>query len=334
VTIYGRARELRRELLAGESEAQRRLALAYAQSYDRALREVEDITRQIAAAKRNGESVTKAWLRKADRLQRIKAQLALATEQYASQATGLIEGSQYEAIRKATAHADELIAMGRESIAAPKTFTRAPLEATERIVGFLGDGSPLRDVLLSAAKESASRAADLLVQGVALGKNPRSIGKDLRDQAGVAQARAATIARTETLRAYNTATVDNYRANDDVLEGWQWLATLDARTCALCWAMHGTLHPLAEDFGSHPNCRCTPIPAVIGSPNRVTPGVELFERQEPAIQEQILGPKTYGLYKQGYIGLSDVVNRTVDPVWGPQLKRVPYRDLQPMAQAA
>lgn len=336
MTIYQRAREFRRELLDGEADTQRRLAAAYAQAYDRALRDFEEITRQIAAAKRAGEEVNKNWLKRLRHTERIRAQLALAAEVYAKNATGLIEASQYESIRKAVAHSNELIAMGKESLGQPRTFTRAPIEAVQALVGHLSDGSPLRAVLQAAAMDSANRAEAILIEGVGTGKNPRQIGRDLKTEAGIPAIRAATIARTETLRAYNSATIENYRANDDVLDGYTRIESLDRRTCALCWAMHGKVSKLEDDLATHPNCRGTVIPNVVGDKAKVESGEARFARQPASAQEAILGPKTFALYQSGAIGLGDVVRTVNDPQWGPTLKRVPYRELEErfLAQAA
>ncbi len=80
------------------------------------------------------------------------------------------------------------------------------------------------------------------------------------------QERALMIARTETLRSFNTATIDSYKLAG--ISFAQFIVALDERTCDNCLALKGLVVPVDEARGSlplHPRCRCTWIP-VIGEP--------------------------------------------------------------------
>lgn len=95
--------------------------------------------------------------------------------------------------------------------------------------------------------------------------------------------RIETIARTEILRASNEGALTIYEANQDVLRGWEWKATLDERTCPICGALDGQVFAFGSQqsvppSGSHPRCRCTAMPVLINS----------------ALEAKIVGPrKTY-----------------------------------------
>ncbi|RYG35208.1 hypothetical protein EON81_13455 [bacterium] len=98
-----------------------------------------------------------------------------------------------------------------------------------------------------------------------------------------------------------------------------WLSSLDLRTCAMCWAMHGTVHPLSERFAGHIQDRCTSVPLLEGeSPEDVgiSPGAVEFAKRSAKDQRFILGSGKNALYQDGKIAFSDVVVENEDPNWG------------------
>lgn len=97
-----------------------------------------------------------------------------------------------------------------------------------------------------------------------------ALGVTSRDEARALFARIEMIARTEILRASNEGAMAIYEANDDILEGWRWLATEDERTCPTCGALDGEVFKFSDPQspppeGSHPRCRCTPTPVLINA---------------------------------------------------------------------
>lgn len=101
---------------------------------------------------------------------------------------------------------------------------------------------------------------------------------------GCTQNRAIMIARTETLRSFNTATIDSYKTAR--IANAQFIVAQDERTCDACLSLNGLIVPVAEARGSlpiHPQCRCTWI-AVIGKPLLDEPSaedLEIFVSQYP-----------------------------------------------------
>ena len=144
----------------------------------------------------------------------------------------------------------------------------------------------------------------------------------MRTAYGVGLNRALLISRTETLRAYREATAQTYQANADILEGWIWSSALDRRTCASCWAMHGSVHALDEKLDDHPNGRCAMAPLVKGRPNRIgAVGAERFATLSEADQRAILGPGMYEAWHDGQVSLvpgaaNSIVGRRDDAQWG------------------
>lgn len=129
------------------------------------------------------------------------------------------------------------------------------------------------------------------------------------------------------------ATRQSYQANSDIVKGWIWHSALDERTCAACWAMHGTEHRLDERLDDHPNGRCAMVPQTAtwaeigekygvdlsGVPEtgpRIEPGVSIFDKLTPRQKILIVGQAKYEAMRQGKITLTDLVGRRRSNVWG------------------
>jgi len=94
---------------------------------------------------------------------------------------------------------------------------------------------------------------------------------------------------------------------------WMWWAVLDAKTCASCILLHGTLFPVAETLLDHPHGRCIPLPIIISDPFSgvalppmdIETGEEWFMAQAASVQKGVLGNAGYGAWKNGAVSLSD-----------------------------
>lgn len=128
--------------------------------------------------------------------------------------------------------------------------------------------------------------------------------------------RAERIARTETLRATNFATLEAY-SQSGVVEAKEWLTTKDERLCPWCAPQDGKVLGLSETFYEkgdtiegtnedgktvrlnigvadvsapplHPNCRCTLIPVLRTlEDDKVAPEAET--KTQPKDEKQLIG---------------------------------------------
>lgn len=118
-----------------------------------------------------------------------------------------------------------------------------------------------------------------LSRGVAEGKNPRVIARELYkdvehhlDKIGVTRARV--IARTEVIRAHHIATIYEYRQADaEMMVGVQaeWSTAGDHRVCQYCAGLEGqqfTLNEIEDKIPAHPNCRCVALPIIVHKEGR------------------------------------------------------------------
>lgn len=203
-----------------------------------------------------------------------------------------------------------------------------PVRAANEIVGLLRPGSPFRG-LAGLAAEQVDGIGDVLVQGVVRGYSPMRVARNIVDHVvGVPQARAATIARTEVMRAYRGSSSAMYQASSAVT-GWVWQTSGGVNTCAACLAMEGSEHSPEETIDGHPNCECMMVPMTIGWDGTIdgagatnaeslgiASGEDTFAAMTPAEQLAKLGPTKYALYRDGKITLRDLVHVRRSREWG------------------
>ncbi|MCX2728544.1 minor capsid protein (plasmid) [Thermomicrobium sp. 4228-Ro] len=95
-----------------------------------------------------------------------------------------------------------------------------------------------------------------------------------RQLAAVARHRIDAIVRTELLRSLTARHLAHYRNSPSVVQ-WRWSATLDRRTCGICWTLHGQRFSLDQPMVRHPRCRCVAQP------------VSVLALTDPQVREQL-----------------------------------------------
>lgn len=203
-----------------------------------------------------------------------------------------------------------------------------PKEAIENMVGLAGDGSPLRELLRQSYPDAIGRLASILIQGTALGRNPRETARLMRNATRGALNRMMVIARTEQLRVYRTAALDSYRANSDIVQGYVRLCAKQSRTCLGCLADDGSFYTLDEVMPEHPQGRCSMVPSVRGRGQLTfTTGAQWFAAQPRETQLRIAGPERLALLEAGRIDFADLKARKENATWGPSIQPATLEDL-------
>jgi SPP1 gp7 family putative phage head morphogenesis protein len=126
-----------------------------------------------------------------------------------------------------------------------------------------------------------------LAEGIAAGESIEELGARIEKvYAAAAGYRSERIARTETIRANNFASIEAWKQSG-VVEAKEWFTAKDDRLCQYCRPMDGktvslkgTYFKLGEEFEGdegdtlkfdfesiqgpplHPNCRCTLLPVL------------------------------------------------------------------------
>jgi SPP1 gp7 family putative phage head morphogenesis protein len=195
-----------------------------------------------------------------------------------------------------------------------------PQASYERMVSHLTDGSPINNLAARYGSQGPNVVREALLAGVANGESPRVVARRINKALGGMYGNASLMTRTEMMRVYRESTRATYLANARYVKGWIWSSALDARTCPICFAMHGTKHALSEPMASHPACRCSMTPDIIFRHLAPLPdpklGTEVFRGLPEDMQREILGPLAFRAYQQGRIDLPDLVRETWHPQWG------------------
>jgi SPP1 gp7 family putative phage head morphogenesis protein len=138
----------------------------------------------------------------------------------------------------------EIVRPGR-----PRIDVSIPLDAT------VAAAAQAKGYLRRHGASFATTATETVAQAIAEGRPTDDLVNDLRLRLGVVKSRADVIARTESLRAYNSASNNYYAAQG--IDTVMWYATVDDRACPICSARAGRLYKRAgANAPIHPRCRC------------------------------------------------------------------------------
>lgn len=334
----------RKALLARERKVAGEIVRVYAGVWKRIKQELIRLEQEYRALKEIGQEPGPGWINRYNRAKAFGDFVLIELKHFAQYAEECVREEQRDVIQIAEEQAEYLsrVSLGHPPSGIVIDWHRIDTAVVEVMLGMTQSDSPLHRLFVSVAVEGAKRAEQALVEGVLEGKNPRQITGAIRKALGISLHRALTIARTETLRAHREATRESYRRNSHIISGWIWHSACDKRTCAACWAMHGTIHRLDERLDDHPNGRCTMIPLTktweeIGSeigidlsdvPDSrptIETGEMMFERLTPNEQREILGPTRYQAWLDGKLDLADIVGRKRSKQWGTHIYIKPIK---------
>jgi len=323
-------------------------------AFDRAERRIQiklgRLLKRIEQAQAAGLIDSPSWIYQEARYQELLEVIQRATETLTSGAAGvetakkaaiaygadLGQRSVYLANGARTPRQRERL---RQAYPQALEFPAAPIEQLLAAIGATSDGSPLADLFVQLGQDRAEGITSILLEGIGAQESPREIAKRLAGEQGIARSRAAAIARTEVHRAAREAILTRYKQASALLEGWVWMSARDARSCAACWAMHGTVHPLGESFGSHVSCRCCAAPYLRDlrtAPDQpdVRPdygtGAESFAQMSEEDQLRVLGPGRMKLYQDGALTITpgSLVKQIDDPHWGRSRVPKPLKEMR------
>lgn len=324
------------DMRAIDREATGRLIESYRRVYDDIRAKVESL-----AGRALGEGpeavLTATQLRNLSEYKDMMATIQREMQRYGAVVDDVVGAAQEKAVNSGAAAARQMILelfpeAARGSIVG--VLQRMPREAVIALVGALREDSPLASITLArwgdkAAKQIGEQLVKGMVTGIGSRKTAREILKALDPALGMPLSKALTIARTETNRAFRSATRETYRRNPHVVKGWIWYANIDGEPepCLACLAMHGTKHDMDETLDDHPNGRCTMLAITpsfeelgiegVDEPDRtVETGEEWFNRQPEERQREMMGEQRYELWKQGNLDFEDMATTHHSDEWG------------------
>lgn len=314
-------RHFRARLLRRDEQARRQIVAAYGQAYKRIKRNLDTLLLDIAKKREAGSDISIGRLAERERLTAILAQIEAEINKFSRRAEGIITSAQEDVINRALKDAPALI----RAATLQASFNTIPRGAMESLIGSLSEGSPLSDLLGQLGPQARQAVEQALSAGLLQGQSINGIAREMREAFGGNLTRAKTIARTEIIRSYRAASLEIYRQNRDILRGWMWTCSLGPRSCAACFAMHGTEHTMDETLDDHVNGRCTMIPITRdGYLPQVQSGQEAFDSLTTEQKQTILGKAGYAAYSRGEVRLRDFVGVHTDARWGTMRYQKPF----------
>lgn len=261
---------------------------------------------------------------------------ALNSAIYASLATALTD----ELIDFSAAEADYQRKALVASIGADLSTT---LPAPERLRAIVTE-SPMEGRLLASWADGMERGRmdriDAAIrQGMVQGEGTDAIVRRIRGSKAaqygdgvldLSRRSAQAVVRTSVTHVSNVTAQATWKANDNIIKGWQFLATLDSRTTSTCGSKDGQVFPIGEGPipPLHVNCRSISVPVTksfreLGiNADELPPGTratmdgqvagktryeDWLERQSASRQESILGVKRAEAFRSGNIKFKDLV---------------------------
>jgi SPP1 gp7 family putative phage head morphogenesis protein len=115
-------------------------------------------------------------------------------------------------------------------------------------------------------KNEKIRIEAIIRRGIAGGLTENEIAKEIKNGAfAITKNQARGLVITATTSVYAQADHEVYKANEKVLQGWQYVAVLDSRTTPLCAHRDGHVYPISDTEHlppAHWHCRSSTIPVV------------------------------------------------------------------------
>lgn len=322
------ANQFRRDVLARDEQALRAVQGAYAVAKISINGALNSVTDAITERRSSGQPVSRAWLLRQQSLtallQTVEIEMAglgayAAAQTMANQAIVTTMG-----VEHARQLAVEAIGEGPPGVTLP--WAQLPAGALENLIGVLEDGTALSEHLSQHGPAAAGEVRDALVSGIALGEGIRPLTKRVGAALDQRADDVLTFVRTTTLNSYRQASLQSYRANVDVVQGWVWHSARSRTTCAYCWSNHGRVFDLDTPFVGHSRCRCAALPLtrswqslgydVPDDRTRIPRGVDLFDDLDPADQRKILGPAKMAAFEDGFLKLADLRGTVTVPGFG------------------
>lgn len=323
--IYEAALDYKDRLLRRDEAIARDMAGRWVQTMRGLEKEIDDLAATMARRRAQGLPVTAGYVYRTERYQQLLTQAYGQFRRYEIYASDLIAQNQSVFAKLGASNGISLLNMAEPGIAA--ALNQLNVSAVETAAGFVANGSPLRTLLQNAWPQAIEQTTTALVQGVALGYNPRRIAAMMRQGMNAGLNRSLVIARTETLRAYRHSSMAAWRESG-VVVGFQRVATHDPRTCPACLFSEGAFIPFENDFAEHPQGRCVAIPVTRRQGSATWEyGPEWFEKQSKATQVSILGAGRWEAWKGGAFDLRDIPQQTANPIWGPSMRARGLREL-------
>lgn len=256
VSIQTLAQQHKARILKREHAARTHLTSDYHALWSSILKELKRLTDEMEKSWQEGMPLPPTWIYEQNRLSRLLVAVQGDVSEFAREAEAYVRAQLSYAT---TAGQEDALLLLEHELGSVRGVFGVPSEDALHILAQRGVADlRVRRFFQRLPQQAVDMMRKRLLAGLALGQGPREVAASLRRALGMPLNDALRLARTEMMVSYRQAALNTYRANADVVQGWEWLASPGA--CAFCEGMNGTKHDLSEGLESHPNCRCTSLP--------------------------------------------------------------------------
>lgn len=315
-------------LEAQDLERIKRLIETYQQIYRRLQGDIDAL---VLAIEKAGGEMTRGQMIRLTQYKRLMDDVAAELAKYSSYVEIELSAAARAAITRAGLDTQQLLGLELAGTGIETNLLKVLWpEAIEKLLGYLDTGGPLMQRLSGLPGFTAEQVAQAILQGVGLGKNPLTIGKEITKAFGMSLTDSMRMMRTVQLYSYREATRANLLANSNVVKGWIWYAELDSDTCMSCVNEHGTFHTLDETLNDHHNGRCSMLPVTYTmDQDNVVPvkGEQWFKEQPEATQRAMMGKEKYDAWSAGAFELKDISKDYHNDIFGEMKGERPLWDL-------
>lgn len=273
------------EVMAARATAHRDevgVARRVAAAFDRATSRLKERVRELRAMERAGMFRSAADARR--QAEAVLAEVQGLAEIAAQEAGHLIDYARERTIRNVLAETTMFAEEAGQTVSLGTTFSQVPTGAVREMAERPVMGLTPQRGAERVAQRMMNDVRERLAGGLASGAPVSEIAGEIAEVADLTESAATRLTRTNLQAATNDALRAAYEANEDVIDGYTWDATLDERVCVRCGTLHGTFYPLGSKPPGpplHPNCRCvlTPHLREDGEPDE-----EEYRRARPLLE--------------------------------------------------
>lgn len=227
-----------------------------------------------------------------------------------------------------------LVATTAAEVISPGSLRQIKAAITTKPMKLISGNKVTELTIDQAAKKFSTKKAQQVAQivrdGALVGRTSQEVVSEVTDLVEQrTKAQAASLVRTATNHIGNEARSMTYAANDDVITGEEFVATLDAHTTLTCAGQDGQIYPIGE--GPQPPlhwaCRSVRTPVInpeynLGSEitgerasadgpvSAQTTYNSWLKRQSADVQDEVLGVERANLFRSGKLSISKFTDDT------------------------
>jgi SPP1 gp7 family putative phage head morphogenesis protein len=202
----------------------------------------------------------------------------------------------------------------------------------------------VKQAIQAYGSKKAQEVTAVISDSLLSGRAPQETLKAVSESLIINKRQAEALVRTTANASAQVGRLATFVANDDVLDGYEWVAKLDNRTTLVCAGRDGKIWPIGAGPipPAHWNCRSQIVAAVSPEYNRLdlsgernsqtgeitaeTTYGQWLKRQPAKFQDEALGRDRGALFRRGDLAIDKFTDTTGKTYTLSQLK-----DLEPLA---